>query len=394
MLALSAVIRASRRFKTFLTLGARETSVNPAPGLLERGESPRVREIRDAYIAEIAAGLAKRTGENQNTTAFTILTAASPDSQTTSAAKHEARQILVQHFDSLNLFTQDLLLRAHWDAMRDAALIPSLKKMLAKPDLKSIRNTTLQRLVEMAPDEARSFVIAEIRDPSSLVEPTILGAIEDKSLPEVDTALLDQIRRAAASTQNQNRNRIYLKFKVDLLVRFATDSIYQELMEVYRTVGEKLPADSRAGLLAYFAKHNEREAIPMIEKVVAEFKPGSDPWILSDLTKLYYSDSIGVILKKLLESDDYAHASHAAYLIGREGAAGDERVLEARLKRWREEWRDRVAEADAQNQGQIERELIWALINGKSWKFPPERVEELRTSCITYLCKQSNLVRQ
>ena len=77
-----------------------------------------------------------------------------------------------------------------------------------------------------------------------------------------------------------------------------------------------------------------------------------------------------------------------------EGAAGDERLLEARLKRWREEWRDRLAEADAQNQGQIERELIWALINGKSWKFPPERVEELRTSCITYLCKQSNLVRQ
>ena len=58
-----------------------------------------------------------------------------------------------------------------------------------------------------------------------------------------------------------------------------------------------------------------------------------------------------MILKKLLESDDYSHVSHAAYLIGREGAAGDERVLEARLKRWQEEWGNRVAEADAQHQG-------------------------------------------
>ena len=380
------------RFKTFLTLGPRETSVNPAPSLWERWENPRAQAIRDAYVAEIAAGLAKRTGENQTTTAFTILTAASPDSEITSAGRREACLVLVQHFDSLHPFTQGLLLRSHWDTMRDTALIPSLKKLLAKPSTEStiVRDTTLQRLLDLAPDEARPYVIAEIRDPNSAVEPTILGALEDKSLPEVDAVLLDQVRRAPT----ESRKRRYLKYKVDLLVRFATDSIYQELMEFYRTEGEKLPADSRAGLLAYFAKQNEREAMPMIEKVVAELKPGKAPWILSELTQLYYSESIGVILRRLLESDDYAHASHAAYLIGLKGPAGDERVLEARLKRWREEWRDRVAEADAQHQSQVERELIGALINGKSWKLPPERVKELRNSCITSLCKQSHLMRQ
>lgn len=382
------------RLKTFLVHGPKETSVNPAPGLLERWESPQAREIRDAYVAEVAAGLAKRTGDNQTTTAFTVLTGASADSKTTSPAVREARQILIQHFDSLDRSTQELLLRSHWEVMRDSALVPSLKKMLASLDTKAqnAQENALKCLMDMAPDEARPLVIREIRDPSSRVEPTILGALEDKSLPEVDAALLDQVRRAST----QKANRIYLKFKVDLLVRFATDSIYQELMELYRDVGEKLPADSRGALLAYFAKHNEREAIPMIEKVVSEFKPGADPMILGYLTRHYYSDEIGVILKKLLESDDYSHASHAAYLIGRQGTAGDERVLESRLKRWREEWRDRVAEADAQNQGQIERELIWALINGQSWKFSlsPERVQELRMSCITNVCKQSNLVQR
>lgn len=387
------LLTATAKLKLLLTDGPRDKSVNPAPGLLVNGESPRIREIRDAYIAEVAAGLAKRTGNNQTTTAFTILTSASAESQTANAGKRDARQILIQQFDTLQPITQELLLRGHWDVMRDAALIPSLKKLLAKTDRMSrgIRETTLKRLMEMAPDEARPYVIAEIRDPGSRVEPAVLGQLEDKSLPEVDAALLDQVRRAATSTQNLDR--IFLKFKLGVLVRFATDSIYQELMEVYRTVGGTLPPDSQAGFLAYFAKHNEQEAIPMIEKVVAEFKPGESTWILSDLTKLYYSDSIGVVLKKLLESDDYAHVSHAAYLIGRQGAAGDERVLEARLKRWRAEWRDRVAEADVQ-QGQVERELIGAMINGKSWKLSPERVYELRNSCITNLCKQSYVVRQ
>jgi len=68
-------------------------------------------------------------------------------------------------------------------------------------------------------------------------------------------------------------------------------------------------------------------------------------------------------------------------------------VLEVRLKRWQEEWRNRVVEADGQQQGRIEGELISALIHGKSWKLPPERVRELQMSCLTQICKQNNPIR-
>ena len=382
------------RLKTLITHGVREKEVNPPPGMLEREPHPHAREIQDAYIAEVAAGLGKRTGENQTTTAVTILISASANSPTTTPGVREARRILVQQFDTLQPYTKEWLLRTHWETLREASLISSLKKMLADPGraAKSSYPIALTRLMEIAPGEARPYVIAQIREPASLVDAKTLGALEDKSLPEVDAVLLEQIRQAMTSTQNSDR--IYLKSKLHLLVRFATDSHYQELMELYRTAGEKLEDNSRAGFLAYFAKHNEREAIPLIENVVSEFKPGQNSWVLAELTALYYSDAIGAILKRLLETDDYAHASHAAYLIRREGTAGDERLLEARLKRWREEWRYRVAEADAQHQGQLERELIHGLIYGKSWKLPPEQIEALKKSCITKLCKESNLVRQ
>jgi hypothetical protein len=219
----------------------------------------------------------------------------------------------------------------------------------------------------------------------------LLGSIEAKVLPEADPTLLEQIRRLVAIPDN--RGFVHLKQKTSLLVRFGSEGIYQELMDLYQTVGAKLYADGRAGLLAYFAKHNEREALPLIEQAISELKPDEDPAVLRELTALYYSEAIGVLVKKLLVTDDRSWASNAAYLIGLHGSADDKQVLEARLKRWQEEWGNRVVEADEQQQGRIESELVGALIHGESWKLPPERLRELQMGCLTQMCKRSNPVR-
>ena len=390
----SQMLWAAIRLRMLITYGVSPKPVVPAPLMLEPEENPRNREIREAYTTELTAGLGKRSVTSQTVTALTLFTITPKDSLAESPGMGEVRRILVQKFDTLHPYSQDWLLRIHWEQMRDVALVPSLKKMLAMTGTasKNLHESALQRLLEMAPDEARSYVVAEIRDPNSLVDPQILGALKEESLPEVDAQLLEQIRRLAQSTQGYAQ--VFLRSKTAVLVRFATGNIYGELMQLYQQTGMNLPRDGRAGLLAYFAKHNDREAGPLIEQAVADLKPGEYPQILSDLTGLYYSESMSVLLKKIVQTDDPPMASHAAYLIGKHGSPGDEKLLEARLKRWQEQWRDRILEADAQRQGQIERELIYALINGKSWKLTPERVRELQTSCATQLCRQSNLVQQ
>ena len=389
----SQMLSAAIRLKMLLTFGVSERPVSPPGGLLSQ-EDPRNREIREGYIAELAAGLRRRTGNSLTITAQTILTAIPRDSQSESTSSREARNVLVQQFDTLHPFTQEWLLRAYWDQLRDQALIPALKKMLTATGMgeKNIHEVALLRLLEIAPDEVRPYVIAEIRDPNSFLDVEALGKLKDESLPEVDASLLEQLRRPVRSTSN--RDLISLRPKTQLLARFATETIYGELMQLYREVGANLRPDARAGFLAYFAKYNEAEALPLIEQTVTDLKPGEYPQVLLDLTRMHYSDAIGAFIKKLLEKDDIYLASNAAYLIGVHGSAGDEQLLEARLKRWREQWRDRVADADAQQQGQIERELISALLTGKSWKLPPERVRELRTSCLTKMCKESNLASQ
>lgn len=350
---------------------------------------PRLREIQNGYLNELALGLNKRSGKSLTTTAMTILTMSRKDGENTTALTREARRVLVQQFDSLHPFDQEYLLRMKWDDLRDDSLISSMKKMLSYKGVatKNLHDAALNRLLEIAPEEARPYVIAEIRDPTSLVDLEILGKLSDKSLPEVDGPLLEQIGRLAASTRNFDR--VYLKQKASLAVRYATENIFPEVMEIYREKAAKLPLDSRAQLLAYLAKHNERETIPLIEEVLAEMQPSEDFNFLPELTQLYYSDGIAAVLKKRLETDEPHAASNAAYLIGKYGNSSDEAVLRARLERWRIEWRDRADEANANQQFMVERELIYALLHGKSWKLTPERVKELQQSCLTKHCRQS-----
>lgn len=385
------IFNAATKLKLLLMYGASEKPSLPS-NVFGAPPNPRAIEIRDAYVMELAASLGKRTGDNQTRTAITLLVYLDKDSQSTAVQLREVRRVLVQQFDTLHSYDQEWLLQQYWELLRDPALIPSLRKMLKTTGMaaKNMRETGLRRLTELAPDEVRPYVVAEILDSNSFVDAKVLGAVKDESLPEVDAPLLDQIRTLASLSQN--RDRVLLTVKTPLLVRFATDKIYQPLMELYQERKEQLPADARAGLLAYFAKHNEREAMALIEQAVSELKPGQYPQLLSELTELYYSESISALLKAIMETDDPSLASHAAYLIGRHGSSGDEKLLAARLQRWHEQWRDRAADADAQLQGQIERELIYALANGKAWKLSEARVREWKTSCVTEMCKQSNRV--
>lgn len=352
--------------------------------------NPRFAEIQNEYIAELAATLNKRSGKSLTTTAMTILSATKKGSENAALLTREARRVLIQHFDSLHPFSQEYLLRMFWDELRDVALVGSLKKMLvySSTSSKNVHDSALKRLIELAPEEARPYVIEQIRNPASLVELEILGSLSDKSLPEVDNSLLEQIRGLAGS--KRSFDQIYFKHKASLAARYATENIYQEMLKLYREVGVKLPLESRAVLLAYLAKQNETEAIPLIEEALEEVPPEQVFNFLPKLTVLYYSEGIGTVVKKRLDASDPQAASNAAYLIGKHGTAADKSVLEARLERWRQEWGERQMEADANLQGMVERELVYALLHGQSWKLTDERAKELKQSCVTKMCQQSN----
>jgi hypothetical protein len=357
--------------------------------LMPNGGDPRFVEIQDALVIEIAGSLNRRTGKSLTTTAMTILTRLPKEPEAKAALLAETRQILTSQFDSLHPFDQEYLMRVYWEQLRNPSLIPSLKKMLSVTGVasKNIHDSALKRLIELAPDEARPYVIAEVRDPKSLVDLEVLGSLKDLALDEVDAALVEQIRRLTES--KTNFDRVYLKHKTSLAARFATKSIYADMLDIYRNADDSLPVEARPGFLAYFARHNEGEALVLLEQALEKVGPGQQFNILPDFAKLYFSNAVDALLQKRLDTADPEIAGTAAYLISLYGPPADQSVIEQRLRRWHEEWRDRGAEADGNGQGRIERELIMALTRARSWKLSPERTKELQQGCITNICKQN-----
>lgn len=355
--------------------------------ILSADGDPRSNAIRDAYVAELAAGLSKRTSNSQTRTALTILKNLPKEPEANAALQRAARGIVLQQFDTLDEYEQEYLLRQYWSQLRDPSLAPALRKMLSTggPGTKNNHETALQRLKEIAPEEVRPFVIQEIKDPKSLVEVELLGSLKDQTLPEVDAVLLDQIKQLASS--KVAFDQFYLRQKASLAARYATDAIYQEMAQLYRDSGARLRLDVRACLLAYLARYDERAALPLIEQEFAQTPQGQEFDFLPVLLRLYFSDGLNNLLLKRLESDDPQIAAFTAYLIGLHGPAKDQAVLEERLARWRKDWGNRREDSEPDQRGMIESEIIQSLIRSKAWQLSADRVTELRQSCLSKMCR-------
>ncbi|MDQ3755505.1 MAG: hypothetical protein M3371_12345 [Acidobacteriota bacterium] len=361
--------------------------------------------IEQAYVREVALSLPAKTGKSLTTTAMTLLAHMPEDAALAAETRARVKEALVRNFDSLHPFDQEYLLRVYWEQLKDPALLPALRRLAASRgnNTHNQRATALKRMIEMSPEEARPFVVAEIRDPESLTDFDVLGALEDKELLEADADLLEQIKRLAALKQNFDITR--LRHKTRLIARYATQSIYGELMALYREWGAKWLADAKGSLLGYFAKQHEAEALPLIEEALAGTSNGQDLTLLGELTRAYYSEAISSLLRRRLEGDSALAAGTAAYIMSQHGTEADEKAIAVRLERWLREWGGRgielEAELEAENasdqiaeQRMLQVNLIASLTRAKAWKLPESRAVELEQTCVTKMCRQNCPPRQ
>ena len=357
----------------------------------------RTDEAKQNYLRELLESLPRRAVKNRIATAITILDnlpRENPSPETIS----KLREILLKEFDSLNVYEQERLLGAYWNKFRDLSLVPSLEKILSKNDSQQLyggfRSTVIDRLIELDEAKARPFVIAEIRNPNSIVNPDVLVKLTDEFLPETDEALLEQIREFG-QLKTKNRDYVFLRLKALLAARYATANIYNGLMETYRNYAGQWFGDAKGSLLGYFARHNDKEAATLIEQALAKMGNGSESSFLGDLTKLNYTPGINELLQRRLNSDDPQAAGTAAYLMSKYGNEENKRLIEERLDRWLQQWKARAAELEASDrddklviQKMLQVNLIWALMNAKAWKLTSAETDRLMQSCLSERCRQ------
>jgi len=380
----------------------RDPSVTPNGALLhavvrlrELGSKPEVTgDVPPDWEAELIASLPQRTGRARSETLGLILQNLPKDRAQATKILAGLRDALITDLDSNYPL---LMLQEYWELFRDPRLVTGLENMMRRYKQASgdfVWCLVLQRLMELAPDRALPFAIAEITRPQRSLDFEralgVLSGLKDTPLPEVDAPLLATIREQAAL---EPRPFQVLAQKSVLAARFATDSIYDPLLAVYRTESARWLPEERGGVLSYLARVHEQETMPTIERELASFGPGPDQgyqayMFLNSLSLGYYSAKIRALLAKRLDDDDARVAESAASMMAKHGDAEGRALLEKRLRQWRDKWSGHESLWSG-NEGRLEMELVSALNHAKAWTLSTAELESLRQGCLTDLCRKS-----
>jgi hypothetical protein len=351
------------------------------------------RQYQEQYLAQVAATLPERTGENLTDTAVTILIYGRKSPAVASAVA-SARKVILDNFGNINAFTRDVLIESYWEVLRDPSLIPSLKNMLANASGAATGENSqyaLKRLIELDPNDADRFVVAEICNPNSFMDLKLLLGLSVPSLPEADVPLLTSIEELAPATDNMAE--YHLQYKLSLAARYATPAIYNQMIALYKSSSSKWQRDTRAKMLAYLLRYDEKQAIPLAEQEISS-RDGMDKLFFSNsLVQPFYSSGTEAFFRKLFDSSDPITVGYAASILSQHGPLEDQALIAARLDRWTKEWTGRTPaseslRASAQMAIDEQLSLMNALLHAKSWNLTAEQIEQLKQKCVSDSCRQ------
>ncbi len=361
--------------------------------ILEYRES-RAEEITGEYLNELLLSLPLRKGRNRATTAVTIL-----DNIRNRKDKDKyiesIKNTIVSEFENLYINHQNRMLDYYWDLIKTPALIPVLERILSNSDnnmfVTTTQKTALKRLIELDEDKARPFVVEELKNPKSVIEIETVGHLKDDFLPETDQALLEQIRQMGKMEARDDFVR--LRLKTQLAARFASDAIYDELLNIYRSSQTKWQANSKGALIGYFARHNEDEAVRLMEDSMENMESGHLSTFLNEATEINYPKAVNDFLLKLLEGDETEKSNAAVWLISKNGGVENKEIILSRYKRWLDKWKERREEFNVEKPSvEISKQIMFqinvvtSLLNAKLWKLSDKEKAELAKTCLTESC--------
>ncbi len=362
---------------------------------LWKERAARSNELSNSYYVELLESLPKRDGRSRIFAAYHIFTSL-PKDDVSSLAYITTRAFLLEKFDELEYAAQSELLERFWDKVKTPTLILSLEKILSgkepQPNWNN-RANAFKRLIELDEKRARPFVVNEIRDPDSLMNPEVLIKLSDEFLPETDDALLAQITDLASI--EDRRLQLNLQFKLTLAARYATAEIYAGLADIYKKHGSNWRTEQSAPLLSYLARHNDEETIPLIQEQLSKSGDQSGFSFFHNITKTGFTTGIEELLQKRLESDERQTASTAAYYLSKYGGNENKSLIEKRYNRWLTKWSKRQSELENPNASQaVKSEAMFqvnfleALIRAEKWKLSEAEISRQILTCLTENCRQ------
>jgi hypothetical protein len=290
--------------------------------------------------------------------------------------------LTVELFPQLDAGVQRGLLTISWSKLRTPAMVPVLQRLLAQPPhgADAVHAPALAALYDLDPALARPLFLQEIAHPGAGSDFATLSRLPDATLPALDTALVANLARTLNTPE--------AKLDSQLLARYASPAVSGQVRQLYGKLDWTGDCTVRTELLAYLFHADAATATQLLHAAWA------NPAEANCKTPLAYGLMMHGVTPEL-ERVAIAHLQDPNPWLVQEvatllsyGSAAAEAPLWQRLRQFREQWKDRVSELEADTpasrmQRSIEFSLVSALSQGRAWNSFPTGLQRMRDLVLT-----------
>ncbi len=338
------------------------------------------------YLHRIALTIPGRTGESRIDAARTVLTEMARVGQTNGPDFQMARETLIAHFDDINEYNVEWLLNpnGYGKYLQDTRLLPALYRILdtkADPIFTGNRAAALSELAAIDPQWLPKYIVNEACADYPVMMQTIRGITSEQTLPEADGCLREKLRRETSKGGDTRK----LASTMEYIARFADAALLPDVQAAYAAAAENWDQNARGAALTYLMRWDARNSRSLIDKMM----PGNDPFtgdMVFSLLNAAYIPARGLreVFRDQIRTAPAKYATSSAYALSRIGEPDDRAFLRGELARLRLA-RGAAFSAD---DGNLEAELVTAIIHGDQWKSTNEEAAALENSCVSAECKQ------
>lgn len=318
------------------------------------------REIRERVCGRLLDGLGDKEARASDVAVATLLEL---NLRASSAVTNRLQQEIGTRLPNFAPTSQTRFLRDRWRQVVDPALVPALQAIAdADGSDPNVRTLALRRLMELAPEEGRRRIVAELgRHPLRLG----YAVREQPLLPLGPVPALDEVLATGVERHDHE-----FDLRARLLAQYGSPAI----LERVRAVQARHPRGSdtaEGALLAYLARVDARAGQDLIARVRAADTVLKQGVLANELAAAMEYDrapSIELALIAMLRTEAPHAITTAARALQKHGSARGKEALFAALAR-------------SPSDPQVEDALTSALLRGRGWVLTEAertRLDELR----------------
>ena len=172
-------------------------------------------------------------------------------------------------FRGLDIEIQYNLLLWSWPRFAFPGMLPAVKSLYLSPaeEYAKLRDLALRRFFDLAPAEARPFMLEELQRTDLRVSMTTLARLGDATFPEFEPLWLHNLEDGILDERTDAAVRIE---------RFGSPAIRADVRRLFDASGPRWSCDVRGAVLGYFARVDKAGSAALIKQALAAPAPDGD----------------------------------------------------------------------------------------------------------------------